>query len=415
MLRRICIVLATFGLLSRAEAEEAAPIRVGVLHSQKGTMAISETAVLKATLMAIDEINRDGGLLGRKVEPVVADGESNPAKFAVEAERLITEEKVSAIFGCWTSASRKSVKPVLEKHTHLLFYPLQYEGLEQSPNIIYTGAAPNQQVMPAVSYCFEHLGKRFYLVGSDYVFPRMANAIIKDQVTALGGQIAGERYLPLGGTNAEDIVADIAATRPDVILNTINGDSNAAFFKALRAAGITPKDIPTLSFSIGETELQHLSHLGMSGDYAAWNYFQSLATPENKEFIEAFRHKAGSNAVTSDPVEAAYFGVHLWAQAVRDAGTTEPEAVRKAIRGQGFAAPEGLVYIDGDTQHTWKTVRIGRIREDGQFDIVWESRKPVRPLPFPIFRTRREWENHLSDLQKAWNGQWANPKAGEEP
>lgn len=378
-------------------------------------MAISETAVLKATLMAIDEINRDGGLLGRNVEPVVADGESNPAKFASEAERLITQEKVSAIFGCWTSASRKSVKPVFERHAHLLFYPLQYEGLEQSPNIIYTGAAPNQQVMPAVSYCFEHLGKRFYLVGSDYVFPRTANTIIKDQVTALGGEIVGERYLPLGGTNTETIVADIAATKPDVILNTINGDSNVAFFKALRAAGITPKDLPTLSFSIGETELQHLSSLGMTGDYAAWNYFQSLPTPENKEFIEAFRRKAGPNAVTSDPVEAAYFGVHLWAQAVRDAGTTEPDAVRKAIRGQGFAAPEGLVYIDGDTQHTWKTVRIGRIREDGQFDIVWESRKPVRPLPFPIFRTRREWENHLSDLQKAWNGQWANPKAGEEP
>jgi urea transport system substrate-binding protein len=200
-----------------------------------------------------------------------------------------------------------------------------------------------------------------------------------------------------------------------VILNTINGDSNVAFFQALRAAGVTPQKIPTLSFSIGETELQHLGSHGMAGDYAAWNYFQSLATPENKRFIEAFRRTAGPNAVTSDPVEAAYFGVHLWAQAVREAETTDPDAVRKAIRGQGFAAPEGLVYIDGETQHTWKTVRIGRIREDGQFDIVWESRKPVRPLPFPIFRTRREWENHLSDLQKAWGGLWANPKAGEEP
>jgi urea transport system substrate-binding protein len=269
--------------------------------------------------------------------------------------------------------------------------------------------------MPAVSYCFENLGRRFFLVGSDYVFPRTANAIIKDQVKALGGEIVGERYLPLGGTHAESVVAEIVSARPDVILNTINGDSNIAFFQALRAAGITPKDIPTLSFSIGETELQHLASLGMAGDYAAWNYFQSLDTPENRKFLEAFRQTAGPKAVTSDPVEAAYFGVHLWAQAVRDAGSTDPEAVRKAIRGQGFAAPEGLVYIDGETQHTWKTVRIGRIREDGQFDIVWASRKPVRPLPFPIFRTRREWENHLSDLQKAWGGQWANPDAKEEP
>jgi urea transport system substrate-binding protein len=402
-------------MIARAVAEEAPPIRIGVLHSQKGTMAISETAVLKSTLMAMDEINREGGLLGRRVEAVVADGESDPTRFATEAERLITQEKVSAIFGCWTSASRKSVKPVFEKHSHLLFYPLQYEGLEQSPHIIYTGAAPNQQVIPAVSYCLENLGKRFYLVGSDYIFPRTANAIIKDQLTALGGEVVGERYLPLGGTDAASIVKDIAATRPDVILNTINGDSNVAFFTALRGAGITPKDIPTLSFSIGETELQHLASHGMAGDYAAWNYFQSLQTPENKEFVEAFQRTAGKDAVTSDPVEAAYFGVHLWAQAVRDAGSTEPEAVRKAIRGQGFAAPEGLVYIDGETQHTWKTVRIGRIREDGQFDVVWESRKPVRPLPYPIFRTKREWENHLSELQKAWNGQWANPKAGGEP
>lgn len=415
MTRRVCAVLAAFFLILRAGADEAPPIRIGVLHSQQGTMAISETAVLKATLMAVAEINQKGGLLGRRVEAVVADGKSDPAYFAAEAERLITQEKVSAVFGCWTSASRKSVKPVFEKHAHLLFYPLQYEGLEQSPHIIYTGAAPNQQVMPAVSYCFENLGKRFYLVGSDYVFPRTANAIIKDQIKARGGEIVGERYLPLGGTNANSIVAEIATTRPDVILNTINGDSNVAFFRALRAAGVTPIDIPTLSFSIGETELQHLTSQDMAGDYAAWNYFQSLSTPENRKFVEAFRRTAGPKAVTSDPVEAAYFGVHLWAQAVRDAGTTAPDAVRKAIRGQGFAAPEGLVYIDGETQHTWKTVRIGRIRADGQFDIVWESRKPVRPLPFPIFRTKREWENHLSDLQKAWGGLWANPNTEEKP
>ncbi len=413
--RRLFILLAALLPLLAATAQNNPPLRVGILHSQQGTMAISETAVLKSTLMALEEINRAGGLLGRKIEPVIADGKSDPAHFAKEAERLITEEKVSVVFGCWTSASRKSVKPVFEKYQHLLFYPLQYEGLEQSPNIIYTGAAPNQQVMPAVSYCLEKLGRRVFLVGSDYVFPRTANAIIRDQVRALGGEVVGERYLPLGGTKADAIVAEIIAAKPDVILNTINGDSNVAFFQALRAAGVTPDTIPTLSFSIGETELQHLDPRSMAGDYAAWNYFQSLDTPENKRFITAFRQAAGPKAVTSDPVEAAYFGVHLWAQAVQEAGTDDPAAVRRAIRGQGFAAPEGLVYVDGDTQHTWKTVRIGRIREDGQFDIVWASRKPVRPLPFPIFRTRREWENHLTDLNKAWDGLWANPRAKEEP
>lgn len=415
MRRGFFILLAILLPLLYAVAQETPPLRVGILHSQQGTMAISETAVLKSTLMAIEEINRAGGLLGRKIEPVIADGKSEPAQFAAEAERLITEEKVSVVFGCWTSASRKSVKPVFEKHQHLLFYPVQYEGLEQSPNIIYTGAAPNQQVMPAVSYCLEKLGRRVFLVGSDYVYPRTANAIIKDQLTALGGEVVGERYLPLGGTRAESIVAEIVATKPDVILNTINGDSNVAFFRALRAAGVTPQTIPTMSFSIGETELQHLDTRSMAGDYASWNYFQSLDTPENKRFVEAFRKIAGPNAVTSDPVEAAYFGVHLWAQAVREAGTDDPAAVRRAIRGQGYAAPEGLVYVDGDTQHTWKTVRIGRIREDGQFDIIWASRKPVRPLPFPIFRTRREWENHLSDLNKAWDGLWSNPRAKEDP
>lgn len=413
--RRFFILLTILLPLLSGRAQEKSPLHVGVLHSQEGTMAISETAVLQSTLMAIEEINRTGGLLGRRLEPVIADGKSDPAHFAKEAERLITQEKVGVVFGCWTSASRKSVKPVFEKHQHLLFYPVQYEGLEQSPNIIYTGAAPNQQVMPAVSYCLEKLGRRVFLVGSDYVFPRTANAIIKDQVRALGGEVVGERYLPLGGTRAESLVAEIVAAKPDVILNTINGDSNVAFFRALRAAGVTPEKIPTVSFSISETELQHLDPRSMAGDYAAWNYFQSLDTPENKRFVEAFRKTAGPQAVTSDPVEAAYFGVHLWAQAVREAGTADPAAVRRAIRGQGFAAPEGLVYVDGDTQHTWKTVRIGRIREDGQFDIVWASRKPVRPLPFPIFRTRREWENHLSDLHKAWDGLWTNPRAKEEP
>lgn len=391
------------------------PIRVGILHSLTGTMAISEKAVADATRLAIDEINRSGGLLGRQIEPVLADGASDWDQFAREAERLIVQEKVCVVFGCWTSASRKSVKPVFERLNHLLFYPVQYEGLEQSPNIVYTGAAPNQQVMPAVSFCLDRLGKRVFLVGSDYVFPRTANEIIRDQVKALGGEVVGERYLPLGGTQVADIVREIVEKQPDVILNTINGDTNVAFFRALREEGITPQKIPTMSFSIGETELPLLGPATMAGDYAAWNYFESLDNPENRRFIEAFRARYGKELVTSDPVEAAYFGVYLWAQAVRDAGSTDPAAVRRAIRGQGLIAPEGLVYIDGDTQHTWKSARIGQIRSDGRFDVVWSSDKPVRPLPFPLFRTRKEWERYLDELQKGWGGRWANPKTEEAP
>lgn len=265
------------------------PIKVGVLHSLTGTMAISATSVCDATLLAIEELNAAGGVLGRRIEPVVADGKSDWPTFASEAERLITREHVAVVFGCWTSAGRKTVKPIFEKHDHLLFYPVQYEGLEQSPNIIYTGAAPNQQILPAVKWSFDHLGRRFFLVGSDYVFPRTANAIIKAQVTALGGEIVGEEYLRLGSSEAAAVVQKIVQARPTVILNTINGDSNVAFFAALRGAGITPARIPTVSFSLAEGELRHMDARTMAGDYAAWNYFQSVDSPENRRFVEAFR------------------------------------------------------------------------------------------------------------------------------
>jgi urea transport system substrate-binding protein len=313
------------------------------------------------------------------------------------------------VFGCWTSASRRIVKPVSEKHNHLLFYPLQYEGLEQSPNIVYTGAAPNQQIIPAVKWAFDKGWKRPFLVASDYVFPRAANEIIKAQVAALRGKVAGEEYILLGSTDVKAAVDRIAAARPDVILNTINGDTNVAFFTALRAAGITPDKIPTISFSIAEDELRSTNARTMAGDYAVWNYFQSMDTPENREFVARFKQKYGQDRVTDDPIEAAYFGVYLWAQAVKDAGTDEVGAVRKAVANQTFAAPEGLVSIDSENQHTWKMVSVGRIKSDGQFEIVWTSARPVRPVPFPIYKSRAEWERFLHDLYAGWGNSWANP------
>ena len=417
MSRRIGFLLAAVVLavaamamvLVRGRQGTTGPIRVGILHSLSGTMAISEKSVADASLLAIEEINENGGLLGRTVEPVLADGRSDWPTFAREAEKLIIEEKVSVVFGCWTSASRKTVKPVFEKHRHLLFYPVQYEGLEQSPHIVYTGAAPNQQIIPAVKWCFDNLGKSFFLVGSDYVFPRTANAIIRDQITALRGEVVGEEYFLLGSDDVRDVVAKIVESRPAVILNTINGDSNVAFFKALRQVGIAATDVPTMSFSIAEDELRSMDAALMAGNYACWNYFQSVDSAENRTFVEAFKSRYGADRVTDDPIEAGYFGVHLWAQAVTEAGAEEVDEVRARIADQSYAAPGGIVYVDPRTRHTWKTVRIGRIRRDGQFDVVWSSGAPVRPVPYPGHRSRSAWDALLSGLYQGWGGRWANP------
>jgi urea transport system substrate-binding protein len=388
--------------------ENRLTIKVGVLHSQTGTMAISERAVRDATLLAIEEINEAGGLLGRKIEPVIADGHSDEASFAREAEKLIIKEKVAVIFGCWTSASRKAVKAVVEQYNHLLFYPVQYEGLEQSSNIVYTGAAPNQQITPGVKWCFDHLGKRMFLVGSDYVFPRTANKIIKYQVGALGGEIVGEEYLLLGSQDVKGVVEKIIQARPDVILNTVNGDSNIALFRELHAASASSAMIPAMSFSLAEQELITLGSEQMAGGYATWNYFQSLERKENREFVNRFKREFGKGRVTDDPMEAAYFGVHLWAQAVRRAGKADAASVLKAIGKQSFAAPEGIVYVDDKTKHTWKSARVGKIRQDGQFEIVWDSKHPVRPVPYPLYKTKAEWDDFLNSLYEGWGKRWAN-------
>ena len=394
---------------SNIPLDEDNPIKVGVLHSLSGTMAISETSVVDATLLAIDEINERGGLLGRKVVPVVVDGQSDWPTFAAEAERLIVEEEVSVIFGGWTSASRKTMKPVFEEYNHLLFYPVQYEGLEQSPNIVYTGAAPNQQVLPAIDWAFENLGTKFFLVGSDYVFPRSANAIMKERINELGGEILGEEYRLLGDSNFVEIVDKIAKTKPDVILNTINGDSNLGFFKELRKKGIESEIIPTISFSIAEDEIRHLGAMTMSGDYAAWNYFQSIDLPENKVFVQNFKNKYGPHRVTDDPMEAGYIGVYLFAKAVEKAGSVDVNAVREAVKGITFAAPEGIVGVDPKTQHLSKAVRIGQILEDGQFKIVYSSEEPIHPIPYPKYKSVQEWDEFLDELYNGWGQSWSNP------
>lgn len=386
------------------------PIVVGILHSKTGAMRISESSMIDAELLAIEEINARGGLLGRRIDPVVADGKSDWPTFREEARRLIQDHKVSVIFGCWTSASRRTVKPVIEQENHLLVYPMAYEGLEQSPNIIYIGAAPNQQIIPAVKWSFDDLGKRrFFLVGTDYVWPHSVNAIMKDQLKALKAELVGEAYIYFGSSKVEPVVKRIVEAKPDVILSSVVGETNLAFYPELRKAGIRPEQCPVISFSIAEDELRNLSPRDLAGNYSAWNYFQSIERPENRAFVQAFQARYGKDRVTSDVISAAYNGVRLWAQAVEEAGREEVTLVRDTIKRQSLSAPEGIVSIDGPTLHTWRPVYIAKVAEDGQFRIVWDSKKPIRPVPYPLSRSRAEWEDFLQALYIRWNKSWANP------
>ena len=374
------------------------PIRIGVLHSLTGTMAVSERPLVDAVQLAVAEINGRGGVLGRPLEVVVADGQSDEKVFAREAKRLITQEKVSVIFGCWTSASRKAVKPVVEEYRHLLFYPVQYEGLEQSPNIIYIGSAPNQQIIPGTHWALENLGKRVYLLGSDYVFPRTANRIIRDIVRVAGGQVIAERYLPLGSSDMAATVAEIQQLRPDAILNTINGDSNFNFFQALQTTDA--KNTPILSFSVSEGELATYTELSLDAHYAVWSYFQSIDTVNNRRFVADYQRLFGAHRVTSDPIEAAYVGVNIWAQAAQDVGSVEPEQVNNAVLLQTFDAPSGMVSVDKATRHTWKRVRIGKTQPDGQFKELQASPYPIRPEPFPSYRSNAEWQQIVEEISE---------------
>lgn len=398
------------GLGSRWLAGSRRPIRVGILHSRTGAMAISERSMIDAEVLELERLNARGGLLGRPIEWVIADGRSDWPTFAREAKRLIQEEKVEVILGCWTSASRKSVRPIVEQYNHLLFYPMAYEGLERSPNIIYTGAAPNQQIIPALKWTYDHLKARtYFLVGSDYVWPRCVNAIVKDYATAVGARVVGEEYVLFGGIAVAPVIAKIKETRPDVILSSLAGDTNVTFYRELAAAGLGPDKIPVVSFGIAEDELRALPVREMVGDYAAWNYFQSIDRPENHEFVREFKARYGADRVVSDVMAAASNSVRLWAQAVEEAGTDDVTAVRTATFHQSLNAPEGIVSIDPESHHAWRPVSIGRIRPDGQFDIVWTSEKSVRAIPYPATRTHHDWDEFLDNLFRGWGNNWDNP------
>ncbi|QEN14760.1 urea ABC transporter substrate-binding protein [Mycolicibacterium sp. ELW1] len=357
-------------------------IKVGSLNSLSGTMAISEVTVRDSIKLAVDEINAKGGVLGKQVQIVGEDGASDPAVFAQKAEKLIKNDCVAAVFGGWTSSSRKAMLPVFESNNALLYYPVQYEGLESSKNIFYTGATTNQQIVPALDFLKEKGITSLYLVGSDYVFPQTANRIIKAYAAANGIEIKGEDYTPLGSTDFSTIVNKVRSSNAGAVFNTLNGDSNVAFFKEYTNAGLTPQKMPVVSVSIAEEEVQGIGAQNIAGQLTAWNYYQTLDNPVNKAFVKAFKDKYGQNRVTSDPMEAAYVSVYLWKNTVEKGKSFDVKAIQDNCAGVTFDAPEGLVTIDGENHHITKTARIGEIHPDGLIYTIWESPGPITPDPY---------------------------------
>lgn len=358
-------------------------VKVGLLHSLTGSMAISEKSVRDAEVLAIKEINAAGGVNGKQIEYVEEDGASEPSTFATKAEKLIDSEGVSTIFGCWTSSSRKAVKPIVEEYGSLLWYPVQYEGMESSSNIVYTGAAPNQQIVPAIDYLLDQGYKKFFLLGSDYVFPRTANMIINAQLEAKGAKAVGEEYADMDQTDFAAIISKIEAAKPDVIINTLNGTGNVSFFKQMSEKNYTSKDYMTMSFSIAEEEVATIGADILKGHMVSWNYYQTTDTEKNKEFVKAYKDAYGENRVTSDPAEAAYDAVYLWKAACEKADSFEPEDVIKAVESGeiSFDAPEGTVTIQGDNHHLVKPVRIGQVGDDGLINEIYAT-DPVAPDPY---------------------------------
>jgi urea transport system substrate-binding protein len=397
----LAVSIAAIGASSQSFAQSKS-VKVGILHSLSGTMAISETVLKDVALMAIEEINAAGGVMGAKVEPVIVDPASNWPLFAEKARQLITQEKVAVTFGCWTSVSRKSVLPVFEELNGLLFYPVQYEGEEISKNVFYTGAAPNQQAIPATEYLISKDGggaKRFVLLGTDYVYPRTTNKILRAFLKSkgVGEKDIDEVYTPFGHSDYQTIVANIrkfSAGGKTAVISTINGDSNVPFYKELGNQGLKATDVPVVAFSVGEEELRGVDTKPLVGHLAAWNYFMSVKNPVNDGFVKKWSAYAKAKGIpghkdkplTNDPMEATYIGIYMWKQAVEKARTFEVDKVRPAVYGQTFKAPSGfLAKMDEKNHHLHKPVYIGEVKADGQFNVVWKTKGPIKAQPWSPF------------------------------
>jgi urea transport system substrate-binding protein len=395
----ISLLLLAVGMLGVTQVNAGHhEVKIGVLHSLSGTMAISETSLKDVVQMAVEEINADGGVMGKQIKPVVVDPASDWDLFAEKAKDLIVKEKVAVVFGCWTSVSRKSVLPVFEENNSLLFYPVQYEGEEQSLNVFYTAASPNQQLVPAAEYMMEEIGsKKFYLLGTDYVFPRTANKVLKAFLKTKGvpDENIVEEYTPFHHQDYQTIVGKIktfAAGGDACVLSTINGDSNVPFYKEFANQGLTSDDCPIMAFSVAEDELRAMDVPPLVGHLATWNYFQTIKTPENKTFVKNFKAycekenlPGGSKRVTDDPIEAAYFGVYVWKAAVEKAKSFEVDKVREAVYGLEFDAPGGKKMMHASNQHTLKPVYVGEIMKNGQFKIIYKSDGLVSPDSYSAY------------------------------
>jgi urea transport system substrate-binding protein len=374
--------LPVAGLLGSREAAAAEPIKVGILHSLTGTIAITEAHVVDAEKLAIDEINAAGGVLGRPLQSIVEDGASDWPTFAEKAQKLLESDKVAAVFGCYTSASRKAVLPVFERYNGLLYYPTYYEGLEMSKNIMYTGQEATQSVIPAVNWLAQNKGKKFYLIGSDYIWPRTTNRIARPTIAKAGGTVVGEDYFPLGNVEFSSVINKIKAAKPDVILSTVVGGSNVALYKQLNSVDITGKNQTILALSVTEEEAIGIGRENLVGVYSCMGYFQSVANPQNQKFVAAFKAKYGADRVVGDTLEAAYTAVYMWKLAVEKAGSLDVAKVVAASSNLAWAAPEGQVHFHVSNHHLWKHARIGTFKPDGQVQIVYES-PLIEPNPFP--------------------------------
>jgi urea transport system substrate-binding protein len=369
------------GVLPRAAFAANEPVKLGLLHSLTGTIAIAEASLVDAENLAIDEINAAGGVLGRKIDPIVEDGASDWPTFAEKTRKLLQRDKVAAIVGCYTSASRKAVLPVLNQSHGLLYYPTYYEGQEEDSQVFYTSQEATQSVIAAIEWMAKQQGKTFFLVGSDYIYPRTCNKIAKPTIARVGGQVVGEEYAPLGQTEFSAIINKIKAAKPDWIYSTVVGGSNVAFYKQLKAAGLDGGKQKLLSTVVSENEIEGIGKDNAVGYYACMGYFQSLNNPENERFIKAFKAKYGQNRVIGDPMECAYNSVHLWKRAVDKAQSFDVDKVITASVNLQYAAPEGQIELVGN-HHVAKKIRVGRARADGQFDVVYES-GVIQPNPFP--------------------------------
>lgn len=402
-IKSVSVIAASIAMMGSMQLVNAADtIKVGVLHSLSGTMSISETALKDMALMTIEEINKKGGVLGKQLEPVVVDPASDWPLFATKARQLVSQDKVAVTFGCWTSVSRKSVLPVYKELNSLLFYPVQYEGEELEKNVFYTGAAPNQQAIPAVEYLMSKQGgsaKRFVLLGTDYVYPRTTNKILRAFLKSKGVADADimEEYTPFGHSDYQTIVSNVkkfaAEGKKTAVISTINGDSNVPFYKELGNAGLKAKDVPVVAFSVGEEELRGVDAKPLVGHLAAWNYFMSIKNPTNtawikqwSEYAKAKKLPSAGKPLTNDPMEATYIGIHMWAQAVEKAKSTDTDKVIAAMGGQKFKAPSGFVAeMDANNHHLHKPVFIGEIKANGQFKTVWKTPGPIKAQPWSPF------------------------------